>query len=110
MTKLKQCKRCGRNKDIERHHIKPKSEGGKDEETNYRDLCKDCHDFTHAQMAIKKRIAYYEKRLKLLKHRLSVCEELNSRENIVKFGYRTYWVDETTHGDRKRSKYRRKRR
>jgi len=98
------------------------------------DLCKDCHAFVHSDDRILKemqgnwsaikwwverfsekdaakflrRIEHFISRIKLLDLRLKVLRKLNTVGNIKKYGYRTYWINERTHGDRTRSKYRRK--
>jgi hypothetical protein len=88
-----------------------------------RDLCKDCHDFIHAealivdeikhclnvikfwvehfksknaQQALRK-IDYRVSRLKLLTKRLEVLRALNNTISIKKYGYRSYWIDPKTH-------------
>jgi hypothetical protein len=102
------CKRCGTAEHLEKHHIRPKSEGGSNKKENLKSLCTACHDYEHAKRNVLKQISYYEKRLSLMRYRLDVIEKLNSVELVKEFGYRTYWVDEETHGDRKKTKYRRK--
>lgn len=107
--KQKKCSRCGSTKNIESHHIVFKSEGGSDKKSNRKDLCNGCHDYIHAEAAVQKKIAYYEKMLKLLQYRLQILNEFNTPENILQFGYRSYWIDEKTHGDNPgRKKYRRR--
>jgi hypothetical protein len=128
------CSRCGRTTNIEKHHIILKSEGGKDTSDNLMFLCDNCHDFKHAErnilhsiqhnydsikywtehcsdliaLKVLYRIEYKIKRIKLLNLRLETLRELNSVINILQFGYRSYWQKEETHGNRTRSKYRRK--
>jgi len=46
----------------------------------------------------KRSISYHKARIKLAKYRLKVLEEFNSVENIIECGYRSYWLDEKTHG------------
>lgn len=102
------CKRCHNTNHIEKHHITPKSEGGSNKKENLRDLCKDCHDYEHTKRDIQKKIEYYKKMLILLEHRLEINESLNAVDLIKEYGYRSYWIDETTHGARKRSSYKRR--
>jgi hypothetical protein len=52
----------------------------------------------------KKSINYYKKRVKLVKYRLEVLESLNLVENVLQYGYRSYWIDQKTHGPRRRKK------
>lgn len=97
------CIRCGRNKQIEDHHIKPKIEGGGNELENRELRCLACHDFEHAKRKIlatleRERGRKQFKRMAVLEHRLEVLEELNSPELIRERGYyQTYWIDESTH-------------
>lgn len=108
---MKICTRCGNSDKIESHHIVFKSLGGSDDKENRKNLCQACHDFVHAEEAVKRSLVYYEKRVKLLEYRLQVLNELNTPENIKKLGYRSYWVDEKTHGEynkKGRKKYVRK--
>jgi hypothetical protein len=124
---MRTCTRCGSTISIEKHHIIPRSEGGKTNDKNLRDLCKECHDFIHAEMDIRKALKfsnkrvkflkkmllsagnsrftrkrqnslkYYLKRVKLLKHRLDVVRSLNAPSIIIIKGYQSYWKDVTTH-------------
>jgi 5-methylcytosine-specific restriction endonuclease McrA len=94
---LRQCTRCGSNLNIEKHHIKPRSKGGKSNKKNLRDLCRQCHDFIHAEMEVTNKIKYYRKRIRLLRHRLEVLRKYNEPEIIKENGYQSYWKDPTTH-------------
>ena len=126
---MSQCSRCGSSKNVESHHIIMKSRGGSDDDTNRKNLCKECHDFVHAELniieyldyvwknpdyyrqklnkmdkdsryyeSVRRSIKYYEDRIKLSEYRLKVLRELNSINNIIKHGYRSYWIDSKTHG------------
>ena len=99
--KPRKCKRCEREEKIERHHIIPKSEGGGNYHKNLRNLCSDCHDFIHAERSLINKLAYYKKMIILVEHRLEVLENLNLVDLIKQFGYRSYWIDKTTHGDKR---------
>jgi hypothetical protein len=100
------CVRCGSEDDLEKDHIVPKSQGGIDEESNKRFLCKECHDFRHAKDNILKEIDGYLKNLgsgfnsvkfTMWIMRLGVLEALNTPEKIREHGYRSYWEIPTTH-------------
>jgi 5-methylcytosine-specific restriction endonuclease McrA len=91
------CTRCGSTSGLERHHKIPRYKGGKNRKSNLEDLCKACHDFKHAEMAINDKLKYYRKRIKLLNHRLDVLKTLNAPNIIIIKGYRSYWLDDTTH-------------
>ena len=45
----RQCKKCGITENLTRHHIKPRSKGGKNNILNYITLCRECHDKEHDQ-------------------------------------------------------------
>lgn len=99
----RKCSRCGKTKDIEKHHIIQKSEGGSNKKSNLQSLCKDCHDYEHARRLIEHKLNYYIKRVELLKHRLEVLNKLNSVD-IIKIGkYISYWEDPSTHGESNRN-------
>ena len=103
------CTRCGTNENIEKHHIIQKSEGGKNNKKNLKNLCVSCHDYEHTKRNIDKSIKYYIKRLELLNYRLEVLNDLNSVDLIKQFGYRSYWINESTHGENKgRRKFRKR--
>lgn len=107
---MNNCKRCGATEHLEKHHIIQKSEGGSNSKKNLEYLCKDCHDLEHAHRNIIKKIEYYERMFTLLYHRLDVLQQLNTIELIKEFGYRSYWIDESTHGKNiGRRKFNRKR-
>ena len=97
------CFRCGRAKDIEKHHIILRSEGGSDDDNNKKALCLACHDFIHARR-LKKSHLNMERRLgdvpriKVWEHRLEVLNKLNKPKLIrVRGTYIGYWEDDTTH-------------
>jgi len=100
------CIRCGREDEIEIHHIVARSEGGGDEPDNKEELCKACHDFEHTRRSIMAALATEKKRrdggdinrIKVYEHRLEVLEKLNTPELIRERGtYLSYWTDDTTH-------------
>ena len=97
------CIRCGRNEQIESHHIKARSEGGGDEPENKQGLCSPCHDYEHTKRNL---LAFLERekeggqsdRIRMVERRLEVLERLNTPDIIRERGtYKTYWEDETTH-------------
>ena len=45
--KLRFCVVCGTNKDLQHHHIIPKSQGGDDHQHNFLTLCWEHHNFIH---------------------------------------------------------------
>mgnify|MGYP000859108732 CR=1 FL=1 len=45
--KLRFCVICGTNKDLQHHHIIPKSQGGDDHQHNFLTLCWEHHKFIH---------------------------------------------------------------
>ena len=45
--KLRFCVICGTNKDLEHHHIIPRTNGGGDHQHNFLTLCHDHHDWIH---------------------------------------------------------------
>lgn len=52
---VRTCDRCGKtntpSRQLDRHHIIPKSWGGEDNEANIALLCEKCHDAIHAKLA-----------------------------------------------------------
>ncbi len=102
-----QCARCGSTKNLEQHHIIPKSEGGSDDASNLQWLCEGCHDYEHARQNI---LIEINNQLKLLGTdgfnpvrfsmwimRLGVLEAFNTPEKIRERGYMSYWEVPTTH-------------
>jgi hypothetical protein len=122
--KSKECSRCGSTKNIEKHHIKFKSKGGTNDPSNIDYLCAECHDFLHAEenliSAIEsvwrsieywgrlkertprklRRLNHLTSRIPLLEKRLKVLKKFNTIPNIKKSGYRSYWLDKSTHGEK----------
>ena len=120
----KVCSRCGRDSKLEKHHVIFRSEGGSNLKKNLVWLCKDCHDFIHAETSILRGIERYWKkldywghrtersvkrlnkmnyqiqRIRLLEKRLNVARTYNSIDNIKINGYRSYWQNTSTHGGR----------
>ena len=47
---------CGKTENLEKHHIKPKSEGGQDDRANLLWLCHDCHKFVHRKGSFNKNL------------------------------------------------------
>ena len=45
------CQLCGSQRNLEAHHIRYRSRGGDDSETNLITLCRDCHVAVHASLA-----------------------------------------------------------
>ena len=45
------CQLCGSRRNLEVHHIRPRSRGGDDAEANLVTLCQGCHKDTHAGKA-----------------------------------------------------------
>ena len=45
--KLKFCVACGTKDNLHHHHLKPRSLGGSDDETNLVTLCQECHAIYH---------------------------------------------------------------
>ena len=95
--------------NIEKHRIVYGSEGGKYIASNIKLLCRACHDYIHTKEKIeedirlakirvsrknytKSRMRYWVDRLLVLIDRLKRLENLNTISNILKYGYRTYWV------------------
>lgn len=46
------CIRCGSAEDLDIHHIVPKSQGGSDELSNLRTLCRQCHATEHPDVPV----------------------------------------------------------
>ena len=92
------CIRCGRESHIEKHHIIQRIHGGSDSPSNLENRCRDCHKYEHAKRDIINKLKGETQwdRVMLLSHRLSVLEELNTVVSIRQYGYRSYWMDETT--------------
>ena len=97
------CVRCGRKKQLEEHHIIPRSEGGSDDPENKEWRCVADHKYIHAKWNILKALEKQKergevRRVAVLEHRLEVLEKLNTPKLIRKRGtYQSYWEDETTH-------------
>lgn len=85
------CERCGYLEKLEIHHRKPKIEGGKDKTSNYKVLCRGCHDYEHARRTVMKAIEAEKRRLVVLETRLSIIEKENTPESIQKRGYQSYF-------------------
>lgn len=106
----------GRKPIIEKHHVIFRSEGGDNSQENLMCLCTYCHDFIHSEALIidditKQKLRYAKlkksssskwkerktsmqkarRRLTILKNRLKILNELNTPENILIYGYRSYW-------------------
>lgn len=45
--RLEFCVACGTTNDLNNHHLKPKSLGGSDDDTNLITLCRECHGIIH---------------------------------------------------------------
>lgn len=48
----RRCRRCGRNTDLEVHHIRYRSQGGRDEERNLITLCLRDHQLVHSDKKV----------------------------------------------------------
>jgi len=102
------CARCHSTKDIEKHHIVPKSRGGSNRKSNKRFLCSACHDYEHAKDNIIKAINnqlrllgtknFNSAKFTMYIMRLGVVEAFNTPEKIKKRGtYMSYWKVPTIH-------------
>ena len=61
----KKCFICGKFKDLDLHHIIPRSWGGRDTIANLQLLCKQCHKKIHKQMnVIYPQVNWYKTRMK----------------------------------------------
>lgn len=106
---MTECSRCGSTENLEEDHIIPRSQGGSDDASNKRWLCRGCHDYRHARVFIIKQIntqLHYAKnytehfnsaKLSLLIFRLGVLEAFNTPETIRERGYVSYWELPQTH-------------
>lgn len=99
---LRVCVRCGRNGNIETHHITPKRKGGSDEQSNKEDRCGDCHKYHHAkEYCLEGLIKAVQKgsygKAYLWLYRLEVIDRENTVGLVRMRGYYTYWNDERTH-------------
>jgi len=97
------CVRCGRDLQLEEHHIIERCKGGNDAPDNKEYRCEPCHKFEHTKRGILVSLERAKKqgqpeRVVVLEHRLEVLERLNTVELIQERGtYISYWEDETTH-------------
>ena len=97
------CVRCGRNEDIEKHHILERIYDGSDEPENIEDRCRPCHKYEHARRAILGKLEYergrgQQDRIATYEHRLAVLDELNTPDLIRERGtYIGYWTRSSTH-------------
>jgi 5-methylcytosine-specific restriction endonuclease McrA len=100
-TDPRACLRCGADRGLERDHIKPRAEGGQDDDENLRDLCIGCHDYRHARDSILKNIEKFSDgnsaQLTMWIFRLGVLEMLNTPELVKERGYKGYWTMNETH-------------
>jgi len=74
----RECCRCKTDKLIESHHIIFKSHGGNDEDENKEDLCKACHDYTHAKFLVLEYLEYCKNRLEALQVSVKNINKHNS--------------------------------
>jgi len=97
-----ECIRCGRNEQIEEHHIKERCHGGGDEPENKESRCEPCHKYEHTQRGLIASLEYEKRRgqldrIRCYEHRLEVLEQLNNPELIRERGtYLSYWTDRST--------------
>lgn len=96
------CIRCGRNEQIEEHHIVERLRGGSDEPENKEKRCEPCHKYEHTWRRLQASLEYERRRgqqdrIKCYEHRLEVLEKLNTPELIRERGtYLSYWTDRST--------------
>jgi len=91
LIKQQACERCGYLNNLERHHVKARAEGGKDDPSNLKWLCRACHDYQHAKEAVLKAINAEKRRLAVLEKRLALIERENTPEKIRQRGYQSYF-------------------
>lgn len=97
-----ECVRCGRNEQIEEHHIRERRRGGGDEPENKEYRCQPCHKYEHTRRAILGALEYektrgQQDRIRCYEHRLEVLDGLNTPELIRERGtYLSYWTDRST--------------
>lgn len=91
-----QCINCkGRDKPLEAHHIKPRSQGGTEKPSNMVSLCIDCHEKLHkGKIELSKRSLKYwtNKEYKFASH-------VNSMKNYIIQGLREVFEVEVTFGN-----------
>jgi len=91
------CIRCGRDIDIEIHHIIEKQDGGTNDPDNLEERCRACHKYEHAKRAIESRLVGERKRgqqdrIEFLEYRLHVLISYNTIDQIRERGtYKSYW-------------------
>jgi 5-methylcytosine-specific restriction endonuclease McrA len=72
-TRLR-CMKCGKIDNCERHHVIPKSAGGRDDQDNLIDLCRKCHKDKHDSKWEIEEVVPVEK-LEILRRRYNVIKE-----------------------------------
>ncbi len=97
------CIRCGRNEDIENHHILESRFGGGNEPGNKEYRCRACHKYEHTRRRVLSALEYersrgQKDRIAAYEHRLEVLDRLNIIELIRERGtYISYWSVNRTH-------------
>ena len=89
-----QCKRCGAQENLERHHMTHRTDGGKNNTSNITIYCHGCHIYNHTLESICNAIKHeiQPNRLTVLKLRKSVTIEQNKPHLIRIRGYKSYWL------------------
>jgi hypothetical protein len=82
ITETRVCIRCGSEKNIERHHIVQRIDGGSNDEDNLQNLCRACHKYEHAKRNVLNSMKgeTQKERLDILKARLETLELYNTPE------------------------------
>jgi len=104
MTELtcRDCIRCGRTEQIEKHRIVEGIRGGTYEPENVENRCEPCHKYEHVWRSVRASLEYERQRgqkdrIKCYEHRLEILEALNTPEIIRERGtYLSYWTDNST--------------
>ena len=99
---MRTCSRCGGDKNIEKHHIKHRANGGTNDPENLVDLCRGCHDYQHTKENILAHMKRNKERnqlarFKIWEYRLHVLEKFNTPELVKERGYKPYFDDVKTH-------------
>lgn len=99
---MRSCIRCGRNEEIEEHHIVERCRGGGDEAENKECRCSACHEYEHTRRKLLAALEYEKRRgqlnrIRVYEHRLEILNKLNTPELVKERGkYMTYWADSST--------------
>ena len=79
------CNRCNSERNIHKHHIKHRIDGGGDEPGNIESLCRSCHTYHHKRNLLLQHIATWSNRLEIL-------DRENTVDLIKERGYHGYWA------------------